>query len=145
MPRRTPTRSRRKTWSGSPCLTGDDAWRSAADRLFDGILPLAAENLFGHMALLNALDLRLRAAEIVVTGTGPTPTRLAAAPCGCPSSMRIVRAGRRVADALAAAHPARDKIAATPGRRLRLPRRTLLAAGDEPDQLGADCRRVCEE
>ena len=56
-------------------LAGDETWRTAADHLFDGLMPLAAENLFGHMALLNALDLRLRAAEIVVTGSGAAPTR----------------------------------------------------------------------
>ncbi len=49
-------------------LTGDDAWREKADRLFDGVLPRAADNLFSHAALLNALDLRLRTVEIVVTG-----------------------------------------------------------------------------
>ena len=50
-------------------LAGDDKWRDKADRLFDGILSAAAKNLFGHVALLNALDLRLRGAEIVVTGS----------------------------------------------------------------------------
>ena len=51
-------------------LAGDDAWREKADRLFDGVLGAAGDNLFGHAALLNALDLRLRGAEIVVTGAG---------------------------------------------------------------------------
>jgi hypothetical protein len=36
--------------------------------LIDGILSAAERNLFGHVALLNALDLRLRGAEIVTTG-----------------------------------------------------------------------------
>src|SRR5262249_26930685 len=49
-------------------LTGDDAWRAAADRLFDGVLPRAFANLVAHSALLNAVDFRLRGAEIVVTG-----------------------------------------------------------------------------
>ena len=49
-------------------LSGDDAWRAQADRLIEGILSAAERNLFGHVALLNALDLRLRAAEIVLTG-----------------------------------------------------------------------------
>ena len=49
-------------------LTGDTQWRDKADRLMEGILSAAARNLFGHVALLNALDLRLRAAEIVITG-----------------------------------------------------------------------------
>ena len=42
-------------------LAGDDAWRERADRLIEGILSAAERNLFGHVALLNALDLRLRA------------------------------------------------------------------------------------
>ncbi len=41
-------------------LAGDDAFRARADRLFDGVLPGAGDNMFGHTALLNALDLRLR-------------------------------------------------------------------------------------
>ncbi len=49
-------------------LTGQDSWREKADRLIEGILSAAERNLFGHIALLNALDLRLRAAEIVTTG-----------------------------------------------------------------------------
>src|SRR6202008_1714936 len=51
-------------------LAGDEQWRAKADRLIAAIAPLATENLFMHMALLNAIDLRLRAAEIVVTGEG---------------------------------------------------------------------------
>jgi uncharacterized protein YyaL (SSP411 family) len=49
-------------------LADDDRWREAADRLFDALLPRAADNLYMHVALLNALDLRLRAAEIVIAG-----------------------------------------------------------------------------
>ena len=49
-------------------LSGDDKWRTRADRLIETVLSAAERNLFGHVALLNALDLRLRAAEIVVTG-----------------------------------------------------------------------------
>ncbi len=44
-------------------LAGDDAWRDKADRLIAAIAPAAAENLYMHMALLNAIDLRLRAAR----------------------------------------------------------------------------------
>jgi uncharacterized protein YyaL (SSP411 family) len=50
-------------------LAGSDTWRGKADRLIEGILSAAERNLFGHVALLNALDLRLRAAEIVATGS----------------------------------------------------------------------------
>jgi uncharacterized protein YyaL (SSP411 family) len=90
-------------------LTGDDAWRARVDRLFDGLLPLAAQNLFGHIALLNALDLRLRAAEIVVTGA--EAQRFAAAALKIPFIDRIVLRAPS-ADALPAAHPAQAKIAA---------------------------------
>jgi uncharacterized protein YyaL (SSP411 family) len=93
-------------------LTGDDTWRARVDRLFDGMISIAAQNLFGHMALLNALDLRLRAAEIVVTG--PDTERLAAAALKIPFIDRIVlRAASAVT--LPAAHPVQAKIAAAPG------------------------------
>ena len=49
-------------------LSGDDQWRKQVDRLIEGILSAAERNLFGHVALLNALDLRLHGAEIVCTG-----------------------------------------------------------------------------
>ncbi len=92
-------------------LTGNDAWRAQADRLFDGIIPIAAQNLFGHVALLNALDLRLRAAEIVVTGT--EAERFAAAALKIPFIDRIVLRAAS-AQSLPAAHPAQAKIAAAP-------------------------------
>src|SRR5262249_10954489 len=58
---------------------GQDAWRAQADKLFDGVIPLAAGNLYMHLALFNALDLRLRAAEIVVAGEGRGAKALLAA------------------------------------------------------------------
>ena len=57
-------------------LAGDDAWREKADRLIDGVLAVAGDNLFAHVALLNAIDLRLRMAEIVITGSGEQADRL---------------------------------------------------------------------
>ena len=92
-------------------LTGNDAWRAEADRLFDGIIPIAAQNLFGHVALLNALDLRLRAAQIVVTGG--EAERLVAAALKIPFIDRIVLRAAS-AESLPAAHPAQAKIAAAP-------------------------------
>jgi uncharacterized protein YyaL (SSP411 family) len=92
-------------------FTGDDAWRERADRLFDGLIPIAAQNLFGHMALLNALDLRLRAAQIVVTGR--EVKRFAAAALRIPFIDRIVLRAAS-AQALPASHPAQAKIAAAP-------------------------------
>jgi uncharacterized protein len=92
-------------------LSGDNKWRDRADRLIEGILSAAERNLFGHVALLNALDLRLRGAEIVVTGKDADA--LIAAALKLPFTGRIVLRAR-TADALPPAHPARDKIKAAP-------------------------------
>jgi uncharacterized protein len=95
-------------------LSGDDAWRQRADRLFDGILASASGNLFAHAALLNALDLRLRAAEIVVTGQGPAADALLAAALKLPFPDRIVLRATS-AQSLPASHPAQEKISAASG------------------------------
>ncbi len=50
-------------------LAGDDAYRERADTLIENVLSMGRENLFGHIALLNALDLRLRGVEIVAVGS----------------------------------------------------------------------------
>jgi uncharacterized protein len=90
-------------------LTGDDAWRVKADRLIEGILSAAERNLFGHIALLNALDLRLRAAQIVATG--PKAERFAQAALKLPFLDRIVLRAASAAD-LPASHPAQEKLKA---------------------------------
>jgi uncharacterized protein len=90
-------------------LTGDSAWRAKADRLIEGILSAAGRNLFGHTAMLNALDLRLRAAEIVVTSEP-----LAQAALKLPFLDRIVLRAHSAAD-LPATHPAQDKLTAAAG------------------------------
>jgi uncharacterized protein len=92
-------------------LTGQHAWREQVDHLFDGIVASAGENLFAHLALLNALDLRLRAAEIVVTGEGADADDLVAAARKLPFLDRIVLRAPSAAT-LPAAHPAQDKIKA---------------------------------
>ena len=92
-------------------LTGDPQWRERADRLFDGVLAAAADNLFQHAALLNALDVRLNAAEIVVTG--PDHARFAEAALKLPFVSRIVLRAPEAA-ALPASHPAQAKIASGP-------------------------------
>jgi len=92
-------------------LAGDDRWRAQADLLIDGILSAAASNLFGHVALLNALDLRLRGAEIVLTGR--EADRFAQAALKLPFLDRIVLRAASAAD-LAVAHPAQQKIKAAP-------------------------------
>jgi uncharacterized protein YyaL (SSP411 family) len=94
-------------------LTGDDAWRQKADRLIEGVLSAAGDHLIGHASVLNALDLRLRAAEIVVTGAGERAEALTAAALKLPLLNRIVLRAPN-AEALPASHPARDKIAAAP-------------------------------
>jgi uncharacterized protein YyaL (SSP411 family) len=92
-------------------LAGDDAWREKADRLIAAIAPQAMENLYMHMALLNAIDLRLRAAEIVVTGQGNRADALLAATRTLPPLDRIVLHAPSAA-ALRPGHPAREKLKA---------------------------------
>ncbi len=92
-------------------LAGNDQYRARADRLFDSLLSLAADNLFGHAALLNAFDVRLRHREIVCVGT--RAEEFATAAFRLPFLDRtIVRA--KNADALPERHPARAMIAAAP-------------------------------
>ena len=90
-------------------LTGDPKWREQADRLFDGVLAGGADHLMQHAALLNALDMRLHAAEIVVTG--PDHERFADAALKLPFVNRIILRAPS-ADALPKSHPAQSKIAA---------------------------------
>jgi hypothetical protein len=94
-------------------LTGDEAWRQKADRLIEGVLNGAGEHLIGHASILNALDLRLRAAEIVITGSGERADALVAAALKLPL-LNCILLRAPTADALPASHPARDKFAAVP-------------------------------
>jgi uncharacterized protein len=97
-------------------LTGDDDWRAKADRLIAAISSQTVENLYMHMALLNAIDLRLRAAEIVVTGEGADADALLATARALPPTDRIVLHARAAA-ALPPSHPAQQQIAAANGPR----------------------------
>ena len=97
-------------------LTGDDGWRQKADRLIAAVAPQAIENLYMHMALLNAVDLRLRAAEIVVTGEGSNADALLAAARALPPLDRIVFHAAS-GDALPPAHPARAQVKPHAGSR----------------------------
>jgi uncharacterized protein YyaL (SSP411 family) len=64
-----------------------------------------------HVALLNALDLRLRNAEIVITGTGERAKSLTETALQQPFLDRsVIRAPSQ--DALPASHPAAAKVAA---------------------------------
>ncbi|MGC1465695.1 MAG: thioredoxin domain-containing protein [Pseudolabrys sp.] len=89
-------------------FTGEEKWRAKADALIEGVLSAAGDNLFAHVALLNALDLRLRAAEIVVTGR--EANRFAAAALKLPFVDRIVLRAPN-AESLPASHPAQAKLA----------------------------------
>jgi uncharacterized protein YyaL (SSP411 family) len=90
-------------------FTGQHAWRDKADRLFDGIVASAGENLFAHLASFNALDLRLRAAEIIVTGKDARANALLTAARKLPYLDRIVL---RASSTLPMSHPAQEKIKA---------------------------------
>ncbi len=93
-------------------FTGDDQWRDKADRLIAAIAPAAVDNLYMHMALMNAIDLRLRAAEIVVTGEGARADELLAAARAIPPLDRIVLHARS-AEALPPSHPAHAQVQAS--------------------------------
>jgi uncharacterized protein YyaL (SSP411 family) len=94
-------------------LAGDDEWRHKADRLIAAIAPAALENLYMHMALFNAIDLRMRAAEIVVTGEGEAAETLLAAARALPPLDRVVFHARS-ADALPPSHPALPQVQVSP-------------------------------
>lgn len=94
-------------------FTGDRGWREKADRLIEGILASGGDNLFAHIGLLNAVDMRLRLAEIVVTGA-PDDARtrdLLNATLALPFLARAVLRAPSAA-ALPASHPAQDKMRA---------------------------------
>jgi len=88
-------------------FTGQHAWRDKADRLFEGMAASAGENVYAHLALLNALDLRLRGAEIVVAGEDERANELLAAARKLAFFDRVVL---RASPALAPEHPAHDKV-----------------------------------
>jgi uncharacterized protein len=92
-------------------LSGDYSWRDKADRLIAAVAPLIAENLYMHLAMLNVIDVRLRAAEIVVTGQGASADALLAGARRLPPLDRIVLHAP-AADAVPSTHPARAKLAA---------------------------------
>ena len=90
-------------------LSGDDSWRDKADLLIAAVAPHIAENLYMHLAMLNAIDLRLRGAEIVVTGQGAAADALLAAARRLPPLDRIVLHAAS-AELLPSKHPARAKL-----------------------------------
>jgi hypothetical protein len=114
-------------------LTGDGRWLQRVDDLFEGVLAGAADNLLSHAALLNALDLRLHAMQIVVTG--PDHERFAAAALRLPYLNRILLRAPS-ANALPPNHPALAKLTAGP------PSAAFICVGEtcslpiaDPDQI----------
>jgi uncharacterized protein YyaL (SSP411 family) len=93
-------------------LAGEDRYREQADTMFDYIISAGAQNLFGHIALLNALDLRLRGVEIVAAG--PEAETFARAALKLPFIERIVLRAPSAA-ALPPAHPAQDTLTSLSG------------------------------
>jgi uncharacterized protein YyaL (SSP411 family) len=92
-------------------FTGDEKWRAKADTLIERILSAAGDSLFGQITLLNALDLRLGGAEIVVTGDAPA---LIKAALKVPFIRRVVVRARTAGD-LPPSHPAQEKLKAASG------------------------------
>ena len=95
-------------------LTGDPHWAERRDALFVALLPQAADNVFGHLSLLNALDLHLTGAEIVITGDDDAAFALLRTARRLPHATTIV-SHVRSAEALPANHPARAKLDASHG------------------------------
>jgi uncharacterized protein YyaL (SSP411 family) len=93
-------------------FAGDDRYRQKADSLIEGVLSAGASSLFAHVALLNAVDLRIGGAEIVCVGDDAESLTRAA--------LRLPFLNRTVVrvpapDRLPPRHPARDKLNAVSG------------------------------
>ncbi|WP_395665267.1 thioredoxin domain-containing protein [Methylocella sp.] len=90
-------------------VSGEDAPQHRADALFAALAPSIRENIVGHAGVLNALDLRLRAREIVTAGPRRRPLYEAA--MKTPFIDRIVMDVDRP-EAVPAGHPAQAQQAA---------------------------------
>ncbi|MGH6856733.1 MAG: thioredoxin domain-containing protein, partial [Methylocella sp.] len=89
-------------------LTGEARWLARADELFAALGAAARSNFVGHAGILNALDFRLRAKEIVTAG--PRRKELYEAALGVPFTGRIVVDIDRP-DAIPEGHPAKAQVA----------------------------------
>ncbi len=109
-------------------FTGEPAFRDKADRLIEGVLAQGGDNLFAHVSLLNAIDMRLNLARDRGdrrrrrTAARRGPGAAASQPRGAARAFR-----RRIAGV---ASGAGEDQGVAGGRRLHLHRRDLLAAGD---------------
>ena len=89
-------------------LTGEARWLARADQLFAAVGPAARSNLVGHAGILNALDFRLRATEIVTVGA--RRKALYEAALAVPFTGRIVVDIDRP-DEIPEGHPAKAQVA----------------------------------
>ena len=90
-------------------LTGEVRWREAADSLFAAMAGAVRASAVGHVGTLNALDLRLRGAEIVLAGADRAALR--GVTLATPWLVRTVL-DIAEAEALSPDHPARAQVAA---------------------------------
>jgi uncharacterized protein YyaL (SSP411 family) len=92
-------------------LTGNDAYRAEADAILTASGGAIAANLFATAGLLNALDLRLRATDVVVIApAGTEPAELLAVVRATPSGA-LVPALHADGNTMPANHPAFGKTA----------------------------------
>jgi uncharacterized protein YyaL (SSP411 family) len=89
-------------------LTGEARWLARADELFAALGAAARSNFVGHAGILNALDFRLRAKEIVTVGA--RRKALYEAALGVPFTGRIVVDIDRP-DEIPEGHPAKAQVA----------------------------------
>ncbi len=92
-------------------LTGEDSWRADADAIIAAAGPAVADNVFGSVAMLNALDLRLGVTDVVIivpTGTSGTDLVSAADANRTPNILLTVLSDGAT---LPANHPASGKTA----------------------------------
>jgi uncharacterized protein YyaL (SSP411 family) len=90
-------------------FTGDESFRAKADTLIEGVLSEGSDNLFARISLLNAVDLRIGGAEIVIAGVDDGALTEAALKLPCVARI-VLRAPS--ADQLSPSHPAHEKISA---------------------------------
>ena len=121
-------------------FTGDDSFRAKADTLIAGVLSEGAENLFARISILNAVDLRIGGAEIVIAGADDGSLTQAALKLAVRQPDRVARAigGSRCRRRIRR----RRKSRATAGRRrLHLRRTDLFAAGHDRGRHRESCSR----
>jgi uncharacterized protein len=88
-------------------LTGDEKWLVRADALFAALTPSVRANYLAHVGILNALDFRLRAAEVVTVGA--KRQQLYGAALRLPFTTRILADLDRP-EAVPAGHPAEAQV-----------------------------------